>query len=117
MTTPEELDERLWRFWNAKALKQADRIEQLIKERDEAWERLDYWVEAQPEKDREYCDEQVARQMAEAKLAMAVEALREIAVADFLDVSFAQSRSAIPIARAVLAELEADNEPDQKQSL
>ena len=42
----------------------------------------------------------------EAKLEKAVEALREIAVADFLDVSFAQSRSAIPIARAVLAELE-----------
>ena len=40
------------------------------------------------------------------KLTKAVKALREIAVADFLDVSFAQSRSAIPIARAVLAELE-----------
>ena len=42
----------------------------------------------------------------EAKLDKAVETLREIAVADFLDVSFAQSRSAIPIARAALAELE-----------
>ena len=42
------------------------------------------------------------------KLTKAVEALREIAVADFLDVSFAQSRSAIPIARAVLAELEVE---------
>ena len=40
------------------------------------------------------------------KLAKAVEALRKIAVADFLDVSFAQSRSAIPIARTALAELE-----------
>jgi hypothetical protein len=41
-----------------------------------------------------------------AKLTKAVEALRKIAVADFLDVSFAQSRSAIPIARTALAELE-----------
>ena len=53
----------------------ANRIEELVKERDEALGRLDYWVEAQPEKDREYREEQVARQMAEAKLAKAVDVM------------------------------------------
>ena len=66
------------RLYAAERGKLEARIEELEKELDETLGRLDYWVEAQPEKDQEYCEEQVARQMAEAKLAKAVAGLRKI---------------------------------------
>lgn len=84
----------------ARAEQLAATCEELVKERDEALERLDYWVEAQPEKDREYREEQVARQIAEAKLTNAVEVLRHYATCPVEEIRRE--------ARAVLAELEGE---------
>lgn len=88
MTTPEEMDESLWRFWNAKALKQADRIEQLMKERDEerTKRKMAEGLARLSSADIDghsamitVARDAVAKRMAaEAKLTKTVEALREI---------------------------------------
>ena len=90
-------------------LSAADRIEELVKERDTA---------------REYAGEvrirekvaDDARIEAEAKLAKAVDALRSVDD-EYSDTKWGPELTSIKQVRDVLAELEGGSEPDQKQSL